>query len=190
MAGNKEGGRKAAITNKARHGENFYRELGRAGGLKGHTGGFAHGDNASKYGKTGGKVSRRGRVIKPGDYLRPVESKMLLGLGKNIVKKCVEMNYITDDEAKTFSVELANLLIANEWIDVFSTWMHTKVPQISELWFETLCMEVIKYHNMLVSGKDDAETSKEHTAIRSLCGAYKRITGRQVNVVQARLYLA
>ena len=40
MAGTKEGGRKAAATNKARHGNNFYVELGRKGGQNGHTGGF------------------------------------------------------------------------------------------------------------------------------------------------------
>lgn len=41
MAGTKAGGVKAAATNKAKYGEDFYRELGRKGGRNGHTGGFA-----------------------------------------------------------------------------------------------------------------------------------------------------
>lgn len=32
MAGTKEGGKKAAATNKAKYGENFYAEMGRIGG--------------------------------------------------------------------------------------------------------------------------------------------------------------
>ena len=41
MPGNKAGGLKAAATNKLRHGEDFYRNIGRIGGRNGHTGGFA-----------------------------------------------------------------------------------------------------------------------------------------------------
>lgn len=40
MAGTKEGGKKAAKTNLLKHGKDFYREIGRKGGQKGHTGGF------------------------------------------------------------------------------------------------------------------------------------------------------
>ena len=41
MAGTKAGGQKAAATNKARHGANFYAKIGRKGGQNGKTGGFA-----------------------------------------------------------------------------------------------------------------------------------------------------
>ena len=41
MAGTREGGKKAAETNKKLHGANFYAEIGRKGGRNGHTGGFA-----------------------------------------------------------------------------------------------------------------------------------------------------
>jgi len=40
MAGTKEGGKKAVETNKRKHGENFFAEIGAAGGAKGKTGGF------------------------------------------------------------------------------------------------------------------------------------------------------
>lgn len=41
MAGTLEGGKKAAATNKARHGKDFYAIIGAKGGKLGHTGGFA-----------------------------------------------------------------------------------------------------------------------------------------------------
>lgn len=70
MAGTKEGGRKAAMTNKLRHGEGFYAKIGQIGGHNGTTGGF-NSDIVSKDGLTGrerariagrkgGLISRRG----------------------------------------------------------------------------------------------------------------------------------
>lgn len=60
MAGTKLGGRKAALTNIARHGFDFYKKIGAEGGRKGHTGGFyGNPELAKRAGKIGGKVSRR-----------------------------------------------------------------------------------------------------------------------------------
>ena len=41
MAGTKAGGLKAAQTNKAKYGKEFYARIGQKGGRLGHTGGFA-----------------------------------------------------------------------------------------------------------------------------------------------------
>lgn len=41
MAGSIAGGKRAAETNKRKHGELFYSVIGALGGRKGHTGGFA-----------------------------------------------------------------------------------------------------------------------------------------------------
>ena len=41
MVGTKIGGAKAAKTNKLRHGDDFYHNIGKKGGQNGHTGGFA-----------------------------------------------------------------------------------------------------------------------------------------------------
>lgn len=41
MAGSKIGGKKAAATNKAKYGSEFYATIGAKGGRKGKTGGFA-----------------------------------------------------------------------------------------------------------------------------------------------------
>ena len=61
MAGTKEGGIKAAATNKKLHGSDFYSRLGREGGKKGHTGGFYNNPElAKRAGSIGGKKSKRG----------------------------------------------------------------------------------------------------------------------------------
>lgn len=62
MAGTKLGGLKAAATNKRKHGNSFYAEIGRKGGRNGHTGGFAANPELARIaGKKGGQVSRRGK---------------------------------------------------------------------------------------------------------------------------------
>lgn len=62
MAGTLEGGKKAAATNKAKHGDDFYARIGRKGGKNGHTGGFfANRELASEAGRIGGTISRRGK---------------------------------------------------------------------------------------------------------------------------------
>ena len=60
MAGTKEGGKKAAATNKAKYGAEFYAKIGATGGTNGHTGGFfANRELARIAGARGGRVSRR-----------------------------------------------------------------------------------------------------------------------------------
>lgn len=67
MAGNKIGGQKAAATNKAKYGEGFYARIGKMGGQKGHTGGFAANPELARIaGKKGGQISRRGPAKKDG----------------------------------------------------------------------------------------------------------------------------
>lgn len=71
MAGTIEGGRKAAQTNLKKYGKDFYSRLGKVGGQKGRTGGFASDivgadgltgrERASKVGAIGGTISRRGK---------------------------------------------------------------------------------------------------------------------------------
>ena len=63
MAGTAKGGRLAAEKNKAKYGSDFYAKIGRKGGQRGHTGGFAAGEEgrkrASMWGSVGGSISRR-----------------------------------------------------------------------------------------------------------------------------------
>ena len=60
MAGTREGGKKAAATNKARHGKDFYATIGAKGGKLGRTGGFAANRELARIaGAKGGRISRR-----------------------------------------------------------------------------------------------------------------------------------
>ena len=62
MSGTKEGGRKAAETNRKKYGEDFYIRNGRKGGKNGHTGGFfANRELARIAGAIGGRKSKRGK---------------------------------------------------------------------------------------------------------------------------------
>ena len=60
MAGTKDGGVRAADTNRKRHGKDFYARIGAIGGKKGKTGGFyANRELARIAGAKGGRISRR-----------------------------------------------------------------------------------------------------------------------------------
>lgn len=63
MAGTKAGGQKAAMTNKAKHGSDFYAKIGKKGGQNGKTGGFAANPELARIaGAKGGRISRRRKV--------------------------------------------------------------------------------------------------------------------------------
>lgn len=65
MSGTKFGGLKAAATNKAKYGDNFYASIGAKGGRNGHTGGFAANHTLAKLaGAKGGRNSKRGPAKK------------------------------------------------------------------------------------------------------------------------------
>lgn len=64
MAGTREGGRRAAATNRKRHGADFYAKIGAKGGIIGKTGGFyANRKLASDAGRKGGTISRRTKRV-------------------------------------------------------------------------------------------------------------------------------
>lgn len=93
MAGTAIGAAKAAATNKLKHGENFYRDIGRRGGKNGRSGGFAQGEagklRAQKAGSIGGKISRRGPGVKyeyKGTMLSIVEIAKALGVTPNTIR--------------------------------------------------------------------------------------------------------
>ena len=66
MAGTPAGGQKAAQTHLKKHGEDFYKRIGKKGGQNGHTGGFASNPELAKIaGRKGGKKSKRGASKQP-----------------------------------------------------------------------------------------------------------------------------
>lgn len=69
MPGSIEGGKKAAQTNKERHGDSFYAQIGAIGGKKGKADGTIKGfalnpDRAREAGRRGGQLSRRTNAVK------------------------------------------------------------------------------------------------------------------------------
>lgn len=76
MAGTIKGGKKAAETNKKKQGADFYARIGRMGGKKSTTGGFASTkigadglsgiERAKIAGRKGGLISKRGKSKKMG----------------------------------------------------------------------------------------------------------------------------
>lgn len=63
MSGSKDGGKIAALTMKAKFGDDFFVRIGKIGGSRGHTGGFyANRELARTAGAKGGKASRRGKA--------------------------------------------------------------------------------------------------------------------------------
>jgi hypothetical protein len=65
MAGTKRGGQRAADTNKAKHGNDFYRKIGAIGGKNSTTGGFGQGEAGRERARiAGAKGGRMGRKVK------------------------------------------------------------------------------------------------------------------------------
>ena len=65
MSGTFEGGKKASLTNKERHGDDFYRNIGAKGGKKCVKKGFGTNPELARIaGAKGGRNSRRGKSIK------------------------------------------------------------------------------------------------------------------------------
>lgn len=61
MAGTKLGGKHAAETNKAKYGQDFYKQIGSVGGKRGTGHAFGHGKvDPRVIGAIGGRKSRRG----------------------------------------------------------------------------------------------------------------------------------
>ena len=103
MSGTKLGGRRAAKTNRERHGDDFYARIGAKGGHNGTTGGFASNkvgkdgltgaQRASLVGSIGGLKSRRGPALRDSDGHAVNKNGERVYLGRNPKK--------ADDEIKT-----------------------------------------------------------------------------------------
>ena len=64
MSGTRQGGLKAAKTNKDRYGSEFYKKIGKVGGKKSTTGGFAANPELARIaGRKGGKASKRRKLM-------------------------------------------------------------------------------------------------------------------------------
>ena len=96
MPGNRVGGKRAAATNKKRYGDSFYASIGRIGGSRGHSGGFASNPElARKAGQKGGRTSKRGEGSTRVSKIEPNREEILslfLDAGLSIPQIATRMN--------------------------------------------------------------------------------------------------
>lgn len=102
MSGTILGGKKAAKTNIKRHGKDFYREIGRRGGINGHTGGFAANPALARLaGSKGGKKSKRGANSVRVQKIEPNKEK---------IEKLYQRGYTIPQIANEIGVPYSSLL--------------------------------------------------------------------------------
>lgn len=101
MSGTKLGGLKAARTNKKLYGDSFYQNIGRQGGQKGHTGGFAANRELARLaGAKGGSISRRGKSNK---------TRELLATNHDKIKEMLAQNYSVKRIAQAIGIPESTL---------------------------------------------------------------------------------
>lgn len=184
MAGTKKGGERAAATNKHRYGDDFYSRIGSKGGANGHTGGFAYGDNATKFGKIGGVLSRRSRTIKLGDKLHNDEINELIPLAIRALGT-LRINgviHVVDEHAQ--HVTVYEKAAANDWEYLFTDC--GVGPAIEVAWVAVLGEELAKYKDKISASiaSDEYKLTKDewdrYRIIRNLAKAFEVATGNKV----------
>lgn len=181
MAGTKAGGIKARQTNISRYGKDFYTKIGAKGGKISKTGGFAYGDNGQKFGAIGGRLSRRGRVIKIGQPLTSKEVNTMLRCCGQIVTELAGRGEISNDSAKINSLlTTAYAYMMNDhWEYIFKGWACDTVG----VEWETVLSGWCKYYrDRIVAGEFGEDDNSDYKAIRNLCNAYHAATGRKVSI--------
>ena len=196
MSGTSAGGKKAAIINKNRYGDDYYSKLGKVGGKKGrgksYGGGFAYvapgqsENNGKRFAAMGGYLSKRSRHVKVGDKLRNDEINELLALGVRTLGT-MRMNGVIDvvDEHKNH-VTLYTKAGEGDWPYIFNDCGIG--PQIKVVWAGVLSTELHQYQdlarNRFDAGHDpllSKEESNRYRIIRNLVRAFEAATGLEVN---------
>lgn len=184
MSGTVIGGKRAAETNKAKYGSDFYANIGRKGGSNGTGGGFAYGDNGKKFGKRGGLLSRRPRIVKPDEPLEKEEMEELMKLSNKAIKILVINGAIGKrDEARAHKVawEYAG---KDQWKEMFTDLGIG--PAIEVAWVAVLADELNHYKNAFVTELDTGKkvlTEYERNRfkiINNLRKAFEIASGRRV----------
>jgi hypothetical protein len=94
MGGSKAGGKAAAKTNKAKHGDGFYANIGALGGVKSRGGGFsANRELARMAGAIGGRRGRRGPQKANTEAVQPKPTAEMFGM--KFCKKCNQNHFLT-----------------------------------------------------------------------------------------------
>lgn len=121
MSGTKEGGKKAAAKMKAKYGDNFFANIGRKGGMNGHTGGFAGNKELARVaGKKGGMKSRRSSAMQDKllDYEVEIGKLWADGISIRVIAK---EYHVSDCTMKRFLIERGMLKSGYTGIKKYST---------------------------------------------------------------------
>ena len=113
MSGTREGGLKAAKTNTERFGKNWYAEIGKKGGMRGHTGGFAANRELARIaGAMGGRKSKRSSGVQKELKTNEEKIKELIESGESI-HSIADKFSVSDGAMKRFALEAG--LITDEY---------------------------------------------------------------------------
>lgn len=125
MAGNKIGGLKASKTNRERYGEDYYKEMGRRGGMNGHKGGFASNPELARAaGSKGGRASSRGENLqKKLDEIFKVYIELEFEKGSSIHHIAQRIG-VSDQTIKRFAVR--HKLIGDNYTPIKNYWQEHK----------------------------------------------------------------
>lgn len=184
MSGTKTGGEKAAVKNKHRYGDDFYKKIGAKGGANGHTGGFAYGDNARKFGTKGGYASRRSRPIKKGERLRDDEINELVPLAHRALGTLRMQGVIHVVDEHLHSVDIYEHAAKNDWDYIFTDC--GVGPSIELAWTAVLRNELAVYRDKTSSAMATASSGltpdefNRYRIIRNLAKAFEVATGHKV----------
>lgn len=178
MSGTIIGGKKAASTNYERHGEDFYKKIGKIGGkVSTPTGGFAHGDNGKKYGKIGGLISKRSRMITEDSKLRSDEISLLIPLGGKVITTLVMSGIITKEQSDDAIKMLYQKSVRNEWQYIFTD---LTVGSPIQLAWKAVLDEELSHYKRIFSDLETEKTDKDiekYRIIRNLVKAFDVATG-------------
>lgn len=184
MSGNMAGGKKAANTNKTKYGKDFYSNIGKIGGSRGTTGGFAYGDNGKKFGKLGGAMSHRSRQININEPLKQGEMDILIKLSYRVLGTLRLNGVIEVDEEQKYKLTLWDLAGQNEWKRIFTDLGIGSAVEIA--WVVVIADELHKYKNKFIQEYDTGtevlsdEELKEFKNLNNLRKAFELVTGRKV----------
>ena len=105
ISGNKIGGLRASKTNKERYGEKYYSEIGKKGGMRGHTGGFAANRALARLaGAKGGRVSSRSSGVRGILESHEAEIQKMFKNGESVHAVAIEFG-VSDGAMKRFALE-------------------------------------------------------------------------------------
>ena len=180
MSGSISGGKKAARTNKARYGKDFYATIGGKGGktITDKPKGFAYNNNGSVYGRLGGQLSHRPRNIDVTEPLKQSEMEQLLRLSGLVIQVMKDKGIIDESREKALVQKAWDLAGNDEWQKMFKTLGHGTGVQM--VWIRILNEEYQYYRNEIMNQTISDIEKQNFKDVKNLIKAFELVTGKKV----------